>query len=286
MVICGFCYLCVAATIPSRRECRSGKQCIAAMAGRGGKMGERVDDNQRDAVATRHPGTATSVASPELLHRLGRTLHRPVTDIVGMVHIMRAGLTSGRTDVAEQLRELDSISADAALLLSTIERVVALADVEIGGAAPRERFDCRTTIADVVANARGLADKRGRWLAMDIPDQPIMVDGVQDDLRQILTEVLDNAIKYSEGTEVRIHAPHVGDQRHAIEVSDNGPGMPAEEVAQIFAPYQRGDAATRHAILGGGLGLALAQRLAARSGLTLVIKSAPTEGTTVTVQLD
>jgi signal transduction histidine kinase len=221
-----------------------------------------------------------------LLSKLGHELRSPLTGIMGLTRIMLVKLTEGSIVTAQQIHQLELVRTSAVEMLETVERVVAIAKVEVATSPPEDVFDCRAAVTAVVAKATPNADAHARRLIVEVPDEPVMATGDEDALRRLLTELVDNAIKHTDQTDVHIRCRLTPHQSPAIEVSDDGPGMTAEEQTRIFTPFFRGAAAEHHDIAGSGLGLYLAQRLTARCGATLTVRSAPSTGTTFVVQLN
>ncbi|WP_213011873.1 sensor histidine kinase [Paractinoplanes toevensis] len=211
------------------------------------------------------------------LSRLGHDLRSPLTGIIGLAGLMRRKITCGGADPVQQDRQLQLIADSATGLLATIERVVALAKLETRDDEPPGSTDCGTVAAEVVAELTPAAVEHGRRLHASTGPAPAAITPAA--ARLIVTELLDNAIKYS--TEADIEVTVTG---AAISVADHGPGLPAGEQQRIFQPFERGTAAEEREVAGSGLGLALAQRATVRHGGTLGMATGP-DGTVFTVTL-
>jgi len=111
------------------------------------------------------------------------------------------------------------------------------------------------------------------------------VRGDRDRLQQVLTNLLDNAVKFSPtGEEVRVNA-YQQDSRVHIEVSDSGPGVPADQQRVIFEKFGRGHKAGSPGKPGTGLGLFIARSIAEAHGGVVEVSSAPDLGATFTLTL-
>jgi signal transduction histidine kinase len=252
-------------------------------------------DDRRWAAATvdvQAADSATSSASEGglpgavLLSKLGHELRSPLTGIVGLTRIMLVKLADGSHTTTQQIHQLELVCTSAVQMLDTIDRVVAIAKLEVATSPPDDVFDCRAAITAVVAQAAPSADTHARRLIVEVPDEPVMATGHEDALQRLLTELVDNAIKYTDQTDVRIRCRLTPHRSPVIEVSDDGPGMTVEEQTRIYTPFVRGAAAEQHDIAGSGLGLYLAHQLTVQCGATLTVNSAPSTGSTFVVQLN
>ena len=220
-----------------------------------------------------------------LLSKLGHELRSPLTGIVGLTRIMLVKLADGSHSTGQQIRQLELMRTSAVQMLDIIDRVVTIAKLETAPSPPDDVFDCRAAITTVVAQATPSADAHARRLIVEVPDEPVMATGQEHALQRMLTELIDNAIKYTDQTDIRIHCRLTPHRYPVIEVSDNGPGMTTDEQTRIYLPFARGVAAEQHDVPGSGLGLYLAQQLTAQCGATLSVHSTPSTGSTFAVQL-
>ncbi|GLY96163.1 hypothetical protein Acsp02_34180 [Actinoplanes sp. NBRC 103695] len=234
------------------------------------------------------PRSASGGALPGtlLLSKLGHELRSPLTGIVGLTRIMLVKLADGSPAPEQQIRQLELMRTSAVQMLDTIERVVTIAKLEVATSPPDDVFDCRAAITTVVAQATPSADTHARRLIVEVPDEPVMATGHEHALQRLLTELVDNAIKYTDQTDIRIHCRLTPQRYPLIEVSDNGPGMTTDEQTRIYQPFTRGTAAEQHDVPGSGLGLYLAQQLTAHCGATLSMHSTPSTGSTFAIQLN
>ncbi|MBG0568459.1 sensor histidine kinase [Actinoplanes aureus] len=255
---------------------------------------EGLDDATRagmtasqDAAATQAGSSAASGSTESpgavVLSKLGHELRAPLAAVLGVSKVMRSKLDNGSADPAQQRRHLELIQASTTQMLEIVDRVVAIANLDTATNTPPSRFDCRTTVSHVADGARARADAHHRCLIVDLPEQPTPADGDENALERLLTELVDNAIKYSDHPQIRIALRLAPGRPVLIEISDDGPGMSTDELNTVFAPFRRGTAADRGAIPGSGLGLYLARQLADRSGIGLDVHSSPGAGTTFTI---
>jgi CheY-like chemotaxis protein/anti-sigma regulatory factor (Ser/Thr protein kinase)/HPt (histidine-containing phosphotransfer) domain-containing protein len=117
-----------------------------------------------------------------------------------------------------------------------------------------------------------------------VPDLPQWVAGDEQRLRQILVNLLANAVKFTDRGEVRLHVTRRGDETF-FAVSDTGIGMPDEQVARLFRSFEQADNSPTRRYGGSGLGLAISQTLANQMGGEIVVTSTSGAGSTFTLRL-
>jgi two-component system OmpR family sensor kinase len=176
------------------------------------------------------------------------------------------------------------MSGDAAVLAKLDERLkrtihlvnqlLTLAREDAAMTAPTTSFDLHALAAQVVADASILAEEKQIDLGLEPSElatdtMPCLIDGEQHALGVLLGNLVDNAIRYTpQGGKVDVS---IGRDLDAVwvEVSDNGPGIEADEIERVFDRFYRGEGVTQ---LGSGLGLAIARQIALRHRATLSIR--------------
>jgi signal transduction histidine kinase len=229
--------------------------------------------------------TAVVIADPgdpfagTALSRLGHELRGPLAGIVGLSRIMGRKVAEGATDATQQARQLDMINNSATELLATVERIVTLARTDAAGQP--EPVDCRAVCELATTATAAAAEDNHREVRLEAPPEPVTGLANHDDVRDAVTELLDNAIKYADGPYVRLTVRAGGP---AIEISDDGPGLTTDERERVLLPFERGLAARERDVPGAGLGLPLAIRHARRCGAGLGVRTG-SDGTTCTLTL-
>jgi CheY-like chemotaxis protein len=208
-----------------------------------------------------------------------------------MLELLEHGqLTPGQAEMVRTARE------SGRMLLGLIDDILDLSKIEAG------RLQLEAEAVDLLALAEGLVDsllplaaQRGVDLAVFVdPALPerVMADPLR--LRQVLFNLLGNAIKFSGGRaerrgDVRLRVVPAGGPtpptRLAIEVSDNGIGISAEALARLFQPFTQAEASTTRRYGGTGLGLTICRRLADLMGGELAVRSTEGEGSCFTLSL-
>ena len=221
----------------------------------------------------------------DVLSKLGHELRGPLNGIIGLVRIMLMKISTGSVDAGQQTRQLEMIQHSADELLATVERVADLARLDaVPAPANLEPVDVHPIISEVIAAFQPDAMARGLNLLGDSRDGRVLVYGEPEPLRRLVSELVDNAVKYTDSTHIRIRATRTAGTGALVEVSDDGPGIPTDQHERVFAPFTRGTAAEERGVSGPGLGLCLARRVAGRYGGELSLHSPPGAGSTFRVQ--
>ncbi|NQY13464.1 MAG: HAMP domain-containing histidine kinase [Henriciella sp.] len=212
---------------------------------------------------------------------LGHDLKSPLNAVIGFAEIMDAEM---RGPMPAAYKDYPGLIRDSGeTLLRLVEDMLAYAKSETGtyelDPAP---MDIAASGESVLRQSQAMADKAEVKLRMTGTAEVIaMADA--DAVRRIWDNLVSNAIKYSSpGDTVTLRA-HIVGETSIIEVTDNGAGMDAEDLARIAQPFAQGRNAKGRA--GTGLGLAMVQRLAEMQGGQVEIRTAPGTGTRVTVRL-
>jgi two-component system, OmpR family, sensor kinase len=151
-----------------------------------------------------------------------------------------------------------------------VEDLLLLARLDSGRPLERERVDLSRLLVEAVSDARVIAPDH-RW-RLEVPEDSVEVDGDAERLRQVITNLLANARKYTPaGTTVTVSA-----KTHGFVVHDDGPGFSRDVAEHAFERFARGDASRHRGEQGGaGLGLALVQAIVTAHGGTVALTSVP-----------
>jgi signal transduction histidine kinase len=237
------------------------------------------------------PELSTAAFGAELLSKMGHQLRSPLTGITGLTRIMLVKARTGRADPTKLIQQLEMIETGAQRSMVTVERVLDAARIELAAthAQPRPTDLCRLVI-EAAAAPRAIAEERAITLCVDVPRRPVTVTTDPDALSWLLRELIDNAVIFTDGDEVRLdlraRETGYGSGRTAIEVSDDGPGIAESDHRRIFEPFERARRTGRSVPETVGMGLYLARQMADRLGATLSMSSRPGSGSTFTVAFD
>jgi two-component system OmpR family sensor kinase len=213
-------------------------------------------------------------------------LRTPLAAIRGYAELARHHPGPVPGDIAHALRRVESESARMSVL---VDELLLLAQLDAGRPLAREPVDLTRLAIDATSDARA-AGPQHRW-RLDLPDQPVEVQGDEHRLRQVLANLMSNAAKHTPaGTTVTIAlaadatsgaagAGALGTAAGAVELSvtDDGPGIPPDLLPTLFERFVRGDSARSHQPSGTstGLGLAIVDAVTAAHGGTVTVTSRP-----------
>ena len=228
------------------------------------------------------------------LATMSHELRTPLNSIIGFTGIVLQGLAGPVNP--EQSTQLGMVRSSARHLLELINDVLDISKIEAGQLEVRaEAFDLGESIRQVTASIRPLADARGLALAATAPPQLGEVWLDRRRVEQILLNLLNNAIKFTEHGGVTLIAeivedfkpPLAGEPRPGVRltVTDTGIGIKPEYLVTLFQPFRQIDSGLARQHDGTGLGLAICRRLATLMGGTVNVESQWGKGSTFTVML-
>ena len=186
----------------------------------------------------------------------------------------------------ERARSIGIINREARRLSHLVENVLKFSELRRNGDAPRklEEVDIATVVEDVFAAFRPQARASGAALVSDVPPGSLL-RCERASVQQILTNLLDNALKYGPtGQTVRVAAERA-DGTLRISVTDGGPGIDPDDRERIWEPYRRLDRDVAGHVRGSGLGLAVVDRLVARHGGRARVEAGEAGGARFVVEL-
>ncbi len=221
----------------------------------------------------------------EFLANMSHEVRTPLNAILGLTRLLH----QSRLD-AEQRRYLQLVDSSATALLGLLNDVLDLSKIEAGKLVFEQiRFDVERWINDVVALHVPAAEKKGVRVAIDIaPEVPPVIVGDPGRLRQVMSNLMSNAIKFTERGSIDITLAVDDDQgdlpprrqRLVFSVRDTGIGIPEEKQQQIFEAFTQADASTTRRHGGTGLGLAICARLVNMMEGEIRVESQPQKGST------
>ncbi len=236
--------------------------------------------HQLELIETRRQAAErANLAKSDFLADVGHEIRTPIAGLLGMTELL------GRSPLdPDQRRWVNSVKRSGEHMQQLINDLLDLSRIEVGMlSVEREPVDLRALIEEVRALEAPLAASRGIGFVVEVADQvPGAVWGDSRRLRQIVLNLVNNALKFTEQGTVSVHAS-VRDGQLLITVNDTGPGMDVDEVARLFARYRQTGSGRRHG--GSGLGLAISDRLARLLGGRIEVQSAPGQGSRFEVSL-
>ncbi len=244
---------------------------------------DEIARRQQQVEEARRRAEEASRAKGDFLANMSHEIRTPMNAILGLSHLaLRAG------PPPRQRGYLTRIRASATALLGIINDILDVSKIEAGMLTlERVPFDL-SAVLDMVAGTAALsAEEKGLALRLEVaPDVPTALLGDPLRLGQVLLNLVNNAVKFTEsgsvvlGVSAAPRGAEDGETELRFAVRDTGIGMTAEQVARLFQPFAQADSSTTRRYGGTGLGLAISRRLAVMMGGGIVVDSAPGLGST------
>ena len=224
---------------------------------------------------------AASRAKSDFLANMSHELRTPLNAVLGFVQLMER--RAGRDGIDRE--HLSIISRSGEHLLGLINEVLSLSKIEAGRAKRTDApFDLGRLMRGLGELFQARARSKGLTLYIEVDASAnVIVSGDEGKLRQIVLNLLGNAIKFTSRGSVVLRASWA-DDRASIEVEDTGPGIDQNELKDVFEAFAQTESGL-HANEGAGLGLAISRGLARIHGGDVSIESTPGEGTVVRVDI-
>lgn len=223
-----------------------------------------------------------SAAKTRFMTTMSHELLTPLNIILGYAALVRERCEEHA--VAEVGEDVDRLEDAAHGLHRLLRHVLDLTELDAKTLAiDLEDVELASLLERVAEEARPVAARNGTTLTVAAP-AGLRLRCDRRRLTTVISEALGNACRFTRGGHVTLRAA-VDQGRARVEVEDDGPGMREDDRARATAPFFQADASTTRAHDGAGLGLTVAARLCARMGGSLALRSAPGQGTTVTIEV-
>lgn len=222
-----------------------------------------------------------SEAKSAFLAMMSHELRTPMNGVLGLTHALRGARLEPR-----HARYLEMIEKSGQGLMTILNDILDLSKIEAGKLElDISPFDLRELVDQTAVIWSETAREKGLELRLEIdPATPAWVMGDLARVRQILLNLISNALKFTDQGAVTVRVAPAG-EGIALAVSDTGVGMTPEQRARLFSPFVQGDRSIARRFGGTGLGLTICRHLTELMGGEVTVQSAPGEGSTFTVTL-
>jgi signal transduction histidine kinase len=225
----------------------------------------------QDLIVAKEAAEAADRIKSAFLATMSHELRTPLNSIIGFTGVMMQGLAGPLNE--EQSKQLGFVQASASHLLELINDVLDISKIEAGQLKlVQEKFNLRQSLEKVVQIVTPLANKKNLPIHIKIDPQINEVINDRRRVEQVVINLLNNAIKFTENGYVEVICQANG-QEISLSVCDTGIGIRPEQIEKIFKPFSQVDTGLTRKYEGTGLGLSISKKLVEKMGGTLTLES-------------
>ncbi|MCW2277993.1 hybrid sensor histidine kinase/response regulator [Heliophilum fasciatum] len=223
---------------------------------------KEIEKSKNELRIAKEKAEEANILKSQFLSNINHEIRTPINGIVGFIEVLEVSAIT-----EEQKEIIDYIKKSTKMLLDMISDILFLSKIESGNFETEEfPFSIHSAILDATISLDAMARKKGLDFSVAIDDKlPLMVIGDSMKLKDVLTRMVDNAIKFTEKGQVSVEAELMESNDDTIKilfrVKDTGIGMSGEILDHIFEPFTQGDASYKRKYNGAGVGLAICKSI-------------------------
>ncbi|HPJ69068.1 MAG TPA: ATP-binding protein, partial [Desulfobacteraceae bacterium] len=245
-------------------------------------MEQRIVERTAELAAATEEAKAADQIKSAFLATMSHELRTPLNSIIGFTGIILQGLAGPLNE--EQNKQMTMVQGSARHLLALINDVLDISKIEAGELSLSiESFDLKTSIEKMVKIVSPLAEKKGLDIKLDIADDVKEATADQRRLEQVVLNLINNAVKFTEKGHIHISC-RVENEQYVLSVADTGIGIKSEEIPGLFQPFHQIDSGLTRKHEGTGLGLSICKKLLDMMGGNIEVQSQWGLGSTFTIR--
>lgn len=229
----------------------------------------------------------TERAKDALLATVSHELRTPLGAVMNYLELLKMMTQSGKTNPAKFDEYLSRALENSNRLLSLINDIIDQAQLQSGGVLFKERgFNLPILIEKTIRTMESRLKEKDLFYELKVgPNVPVKINGDPEQLQKALVNLISNAIKFTRNGGIRIKVFVTDATTLSISVSDTGPGIPAEQLPDIFETFRRASNYAQREHRGAGLGLSIAKQIITTMGGEISVSSTLGVGSTFTISL-
>ncbi|HEX4339129.1 MAG TPA: HAMP domain-containing sensor histidine kinase [Polyangiaceae bacterium] len=256
---------------------------LGVLAKRFNEMASVVESGQRVLLEKNKALEQAYLLQGEFLSIVSHELRSPLHSILGLTELI---MEDGAELPAPVTRNVRNVALGARRLLALINDILDFSKLKAGRMQVHDdSFRAKELAELVVEETRALAQGRAIDVRLDSKIDDLVMRTDETKVRQILTNLMSNAVKFTDSGSVVLRVRRASDEQVSFHVVDTGVGIPTEQLAVIFEPFRQAQGSDRRAVSGTGLGLAIVSRLSTILGGQVTVTSTVGKGTEFAVTL-